>query len=90
MKSGLSIKFIAIVGACLLAVSPAPASAQGIWSAAKELLTPGSPGVNRPLSTTQRRQILAALETAPSHGLPGYNISENSSDGELVRAAAGM
>ncbi|HEX5776701.1 MAG TPA: L,D-transpeptidase family protein, partial [Caulobacteraceae bacterium] len=87
MKSGFSTKLVALAGACLLAASPAPASAQGIWSAAKELLTPGSPGVNRPLSVTQRRQILAALETAPSHGLPGYNVSPNSSDGELVRAA---
>ena len=87
MKSGLSTKVVAIAGACLLATAPAPAAAQGIWSAAKELLTPGSPGINRPLNATQRRQILAALETAPSHGLPSYNVSPDSTDGELVRAA---
>lgn len=88
MKSGFSTKMIALAGACLLATTaPQPAAAQGLWSAAKELLTPGSPGVNRPLSAAQRRQILAALEQAPSHGLPGYNVDESSSDGELVRAA---
>lgn len=87
-KSGFSTKFIALAGACLLvATAPETAAAQGVWSTAKEWLTPGSPGVNRPLSAAQRRQILVALETAPSHGLPGYNVDEQSSDGELVRAA---
>lgn len=87
-KSGLSNKIIALAGAAMLAATaPQPAAAQGMWSTAKEWLTPGSPGVNRPLSVTQRRQILAALETAPSHGLPGYGVNEQSSDGELVRAA---
>lgn len=88
MKSGFSTKMIALAGACLLAVTaPEQAAAQGIWSTAKEWLTPGSPGVNRPLSAAQRRQILSALEQAPSHGLPSYNVGENSTDGELVRAA---
>lgn len=87
-RSGFSTKFIALAGAAMLAATaPQPAAAQGIWSTAKELLTPGSPGVNRPLSEAQRRQILAALETAPSHGLPGYDVGQDASDAELMRAA---
>ncbi len=88
MKSGFSTKLVALAGVALLvATAPQPAAAQGILSTAQEWLTPGSPGVNRPLNPAQRRQIVAALEQAPSHGLPGYNVDESSSDGELVRAA---
>jgi len=87
MKSGLKLRIVAFAGACLLAAAPAPGAAQGLWSAARDLVTRAVPDAQKPLSQAQRAQILAALELAPSHGLPGYNVSEDSSDGELVRAA---
>lgn len=87
MKSGFTQRFVTLAGACLLIATPAPASAQGFWETAKDFVAGVAPGALKGLTQNQRAQILAALEEAPSHGLPSYNVSPQSSDGELTRAA---
>ena len=83
MKPGLRQRIATLAGVCLLAIAPVTAAAQDYLATSV-----AATGVlQKPLNRAQRAQILAELEQAPSHGLPGYNVSEESGDDELARAA---
>jgi murein L,D-transpeptidase YcbB/YkuD len=81
IKTGFGRQAAALAGVCLLALAPA-AMAQPfpITAAASAVL-------EKPLSGKQRDQILNALQAAPSHGMPAYAVSPESSDADLARAA---
>jgi murein L,D-transpeptidase YcbB/YkuD len=83
-RQGFGFKIAILAGACLLTAAPA-ASAQGFgpWFGTTAAT---SAVLQKPLSRTQRAQILDALKDAPSHGLPAYFLSEDSPDSDLARA----
>lgn len=78
--SGFNQRIAVIAGAFLLAFA-VPAAAQDFF-----LTSAATAAVQRPLNRAERAAILAALAQAPSHGLPAYQVDEQSSDNDLSRA----